>query len=130
VSPFFEHIGQLVEVDGFAEVIVHTGGQAVLAVFAGGVGRYRDDNGLCAFVSTDEACGFEAVHFGHLDIHEYEVVAILLELFEDFFSIGGHAWIITHFIEDDEGQLLVDGVVLGQEDAERIFPGQVWDSGG
>lgn len=130
MAPFFEHIGQLIKVDGFAEVVVHAGGQAILAVLAGGVGRYRDDDGLGVFVCADEACSFQAVHFGHLDIHKYEVVAILPELFEDFFSIGGHAWIIPHFIEDDEGQLLVDGIVFGQEDAERIFFCQVWDSGG
>ena len=130
MAPFFEHIGKLVEVDGFAEVVVHTCSQAILPVFAGGVSRYRDDDGLCAFVRADQAGSFEAVHFGHLDIHEYEVVAVLFELFEDFFTIGGHAWVVTHFIEDDEGQLLVDRVVFGQEDTQWIFSGQVWDGGG
>ena len=129
MAPFLEHVSKLVEVDGFAEIVVHTCGQAILAVFAGGVGRYRDDDGLCCFVCADKSGGFQAVHLGHLDIHEHEVIVVLFQLFEDFFAIGGHAWVVTHFIEDDEGQLLVDRVIFGQEDTEWIFSGQVWDGG-
>jgi hypothetical protein len=46
LAPVFQHADELVEVNGFAEKVVHAFGEAVIAVFAGGIGGHSDDDGL------------------------------------------------------------------------------------
>jgi len=69
----------------------------LVAILRGGVGGHGDDDGLprggfcvglvgvgvagCLGVGVagaDDAGGFEAIHFGHLDVHEDEVIGGLL----------------------------------------------------
>jgi hypothetical protein len=78
LAPVFHHTDQFVEVDGFAEKIVHAFAEAVIAVFAGCIGGHGDDDGLVYSPGPDMAGSFEAVHFGHLDVHEDEVEWYLL----------------------------------------------------
>jgi len=73
LAPVFHHADQFVQVDGFAEKIIHSFGEAVIAVLAGGIGGHGDDDGLMNCPGPDMAGSFEAVHFGHLDVHEDEI---------------------------------------------------------
>lgn len=61
----------LFQAEGFGDDVVHAGFEATVAVF-GHHGRGEgDDRGFClrARVVADDAGGFEAIHFGHIDVH-------------------------------------------------------------
>ena len=64
--------------EGFTEIVVHAGGQALFPVSFHGVGRQRNDGDVrCLRLSlslTNAGCGREAIHDGHLAVHEDEVV--------------------------------------------------------
>ena len=111
LTPVFQHADQFVEVDGFAEKIVHTLGETIIAVFAGSIGRHGDDNGLISPLGPDLAGSLKAVHFGHLDVHEDEIEWFFLQLVQDFFSIFSETGGIAHFVEDHYGELPVDGIL-------------------
>ena len=130
LAPAFHHPYQFVKVDGFAEEVVHAFGHAIITILAGSVGGHCDDHRLLASAGPDLAGGLEAVHFGHLDIHEDKIERFFLQLVEDFFPIFGDAGRIAHFVEDEYGQLTVDRVVFRQEDPEGVFFGQAGESVG
>ena len=105
--------------DGFGEVVVHAGVEAAFAVAVHGVGGHGDDGELFpAVVGADGAGGFDTVEFGHLDVHEDEVVVAGGEGFEGLFAVGGDVDDVAAFAEDGGDDLLVDEVVFGEEDAE------------
>ncbi len=107
--------------DGFAEKVIHPGREAVVAVFTCSIGRHGDDNGLFAISAPDATGGFEAIHFGHLNIHKNEVEGLLLQVVEDFFTVLGDSAGVAHFIEDHNGELSIDRVVFCEEDPQRVF---------
>lgn len=45
---------------------------------------------------TDGFGGFDTVHFGHMDIHEDEVVVLFLEGLEDFEAVVDGGDIVAH----------------------------------
>ena len=69
----FEGGGDIGDLHGLAQVIVHAGREAEFAITLHGVGGERDDPGPLMPVGkrlNDAPGGFEAVHLGHLHIHE------------------------------------------------------------
>jgi len=112
-------------------VVVHAGGEAALAGVEDGVGGEGDDVGLGAGVFlADAAGGFEAVHFGHVAIHEDDVEGGLLEGFEGFEAVGDAVGFVPEFLEEKGGDALVDGVVFDDEDAVGVGVGGRWSGGG
>ena len=61
------------ELDGLGEVVVHAGGEAAFAVAVKSVGGEGDDGGM-GVGAANGGGGFEAVHAGHLTVHEDKVV--------------------------------------------------------
>jgi len=67
-------------------------------------------------VKANGGGGFEAVHFGHLDVHEDEIEVLQGEKFHGFFSGLGNRDGVTVFFEEADGQELIDSVVFGEKD--------------
>jgi hypothetical protein len=59
-----------------------------------------------------------AFHLRHLDVHEDDIVGGSRHLLEHLQPGGGHLRLVAESPEQPERQLLVGGVVLGQEDPQ------------
>ena len=108
--------------DGLADVTIHPGFEALFAIALHGVGSQSDDGdaaGRAVFALAEDTGGGEAVHFGHLDIHENEVKGAILDGVESEFAIGDDFDGMALFFEHAKGEFLVHGVILGEEDAQR-----------
>ena len=68
---------------------------------------------------ADAARGVEAVHLGHLDVHQHDVVGLPLERLERLEAVRRDVGAVAQLVEHPERDLLVHGVVLGQEDPQR-----------
>jgi len=120
--PAGEHVAQRFEADGFAEVVVHAGFEALFAFTAHGIGGHGDDaHGGAVGAGADAAGRLVAVEFGHLAIHEDKVVGADVERGEDLESVAGDIGLVTDVVEEAEGDLLVDDVIFSQEDADGLL---------
>ena len=105
--------------DGLGEVVVHAGLKAALAVSGDGVGGEGDDDGatLGGEDFADAAGGLEAIHNGHLAVHEDDVVGVKVEEAEGLLAIGCEVAGVAGALEEGGDELGVNGIVLGDEDA-------------
>src|SRR5262249_2110234 len=71
---------ELVDADRLRDVALHAGFEARLAVAVHGVRGHRDDPRppLQGHLLHDRTRCLEAVHFGHLHVHEHEIVRLSL----------------------------------------------------
>ncbi len=124
--------GDVAEFDRLGDVVVHAGGEAGVAIALEGVGGEGDDAGLAlgGEVGADLAGGLEAVHLGHLEVHENEVVGAAFEGAEGFEAVGDSVGAVAEAFEEAEGDLLVNEVVFDDEDGERDGFGELIDLGG
>ena len=100
----------------FGKVRVHPRIQTALLVGLHGMGRERDDGqDIAAF--PHDLDGFVAVHVRHLDIEEHEVESLAFQQGKGFDAVAGHLELGAGFFEQYGHDLLIDGVVLGYEDA-------------
>src|SRR5215831_19317158 len=88
---------QLRGVDGLADVVVHAGFEAHLAIALHGVGGHGHDprplGERPAF--TDPPCCIESIQLGHLHVHEQHVVALPFEGGDRFESVGRNVGLIA-----------------------------------
>ena len=124
----------------FGEIVIHPGRQAPFPVAFHGVGRQGNDRGVrrlrLAFPFADGSCGGEAIHDGHLAIHEDDgigpgggEVAGLASLFrtvhvvaEQFKQPGRH-FTVDRIVFDQEH------VSAGRLRRERFRPDRGWRCG-
>jgi hypothetical protein len=113
---------QLLDVEGFGEVVVHAGGAALLAVFGEDVGGERDDRQagqlVLGLVRADAARRLEAVHLGHLAVEQHEIGPRAIGLADPL----DHAHAAGHAVDQEPqahqrrlGHDRVDLVVFGQQ---------------
>ena len=113
----FQGSFDLLGADGFAEVIIHAGGEATLLIFLHRVGGHGDDVGspgsrpACA----DAAGRFKAIHLGHLQVHKDEVVLLSLDGLHGFPTIGRQVGLIAELLQNAQRHLLIDHVIFGDE---------------
>ena len=69
------------------------------------------------FEAADPARRLEAVHLGHLAVHEDHVVGQLRPQLERFDAVRGDVHAAAELAQHAHGDLLVDRVVLGDERA-------------
>jgi len=107
--------------DGFTEILIHARVEAMSVVFFHGVGGHGDDVGSFrrGEAGTNTVGRFEAIHFGHLDVHEDKVVFLAFDGLDGFEAVGGKVGVIAELLEDAKGDLLVDDVVFGDQDFQR-----------
>ena len=70
-----QHGHEGVGVEGLADVLVHAGVQAGLALGVQGAGGHGDDGQGEAELAAQQPGGGGAVHHGHLDVHQHGVKA-------------------------------------------------------
>lgn len=68
------------------------------------------------FASADFAGGGEAVHFGHLAIHQDQVVALVLQSGQRGVSVAGDVAGAAAVLQEFGDIHLVDAIVLGDQD--------------
>ncbi len=107
---------------------IHAGGDAILAILAHDIGGERDDGQafapLLALELANAPGGGEAVHDGHLAVHEHGVVVRLGEALQGIRAIVGEGDIGREFLQQVLGHALVHGIVFDQQDAR---PCKAWD---
>lgn len=69
------HLNKAPALDGLGEVVVASGGEAPVAISAGGIGRYGE-NGDDDAGGANGAGGLVSVHDGHLHVHEDKVEGV------------------------------------------------------
>ena len=64
---------------------------------------------------AEHSGGFEAVHFGHLDVHENQIEGPPAEQIDGFPAVSGHEDRVASPLEETARQLLVDRIVFCEE---------------
>ena len=122
--------GQLAGIDGLADMVRHTGGQASLAVGWQGIGGHCDDRRSNLHLLAQHPGGGVAVHFRHLDVHQDGVVRQrgTPHAGDALLTIAGNLDLCPRMAEEFARDLLVKGVVLHHQEAQtgqRLLGGQV-----
>ncbi len=125
-SPGFTESGlQVGEFDGFTDIVIHAGLDAGFAVAVEGIGGHGDDADAGAaggsevsFQLADAPGGLVTVEFGHLAVHEDSVIGEAAEGFDGFEAIGDGVGGAAEFSQLAQGDFLVYGVILREEDTE------------
>jgi len=115
-------------VERFGEVVIHAGGEAAFAIAEEGVGGEGDD-GRAGRAGADGGRRGEAVHLRHLAVHEDEVVGVVGGEGDGFETVRGEVDLAAQFLEEQEGERLVDGIVFGDQNAMAVERGWVWGRG-
>ena len=68
-------------------------------------------------VGANAGGGFQAIHAGHLNIHEYGIVAVLVEQGQGFDAAGGFVHRHAVVFQQQLGHFAVHGVVFYQQHA-------------
>ena len=82
---------QLGSADRLSHIGVHAGRQIMLAIFWPIVRRHGNDGKTLArwlFPFADGGRGLQAIHFGHLDIHQHGVEHSVLQCLQRFLTIA------------------------------------------
>ncbi len=107
--------------DRLGDIAVHARLQAALPIALDGVGSHRDDRDVpaCPPLSlADAGRRLEAIHLGHLHVHQDQVEGLLLPGGEGLLAIAGDVHRVPALLQEDGRQRLVDEVVLHQQDSE------------
>ena len=118
-----DDVEELIGLDRLGDVPVHARGQAAIAVTVHGMGRHGDDRDpppRLRLAEPDGGRGLHPVHHGHLDVHQDHVEPVVLQHADRLLAVAGHLDLVPAPLEEADRQLLVDGVVLDQEQAERL----------
>ena len=70
-------------------------------------------------MAADLAGSLQPIHLGHLHVHQDDVVVLPFQGLDGLQPVGSQVGAITHLTQQMYGQLLVEGVVLSQQDAQR-----------
>ena len=123
-SPKFENLNQIIDTDGFGNVIVHPGFQALLPVATHGIGGHGNDVGsFDCFIVENNAGSFISIHFRHLNIHENQIVIFTLERIQHLQSIGCDIHLISKQFKYVFDQLLIDNIIFSNKDLKWEFFG-------
>ena len=117
------HFGEVLEVKGFAHMLVHAGGQAGGAVAGHGVGRHGNDGQLGqSQFGANFAGGAVAVHHRHLQVHQHGIKHGLGvgHGFHAQLAVGGQHHLRAQRTQQFLRHLLVDQVVLHHQQAQAF----------
>ena len=123
-----ESLDQRIDPDRLDHVVVHAGGQARLAVALHRVGGHRDDARALAVRPSrrDAPRRLEAVHLGHLHVHQHHVVGLARDRLDRLDAVRRQVGAVAHLLQQAQRQLLVHDVVFGEQDAQRMARGRAW----
>ena len=117
--------GQVGEVEGFGEEVIHAGGAGRLAFLGQDAGGQGDDGqrrqpGITAYLAGRG----QTVHDRHLDIHEHhvDITRLVPQLPQRRLAIGGQADRGAEIRQSPFDHAQVDGIVVHGEDAQTRHP--------
>ena len=118
---------QILRVDRFRDVAVHTNSQTTLFVAFHGMGGQRNDGRVSAtrfFFLAYQSGRFKTTHLRHLYIHQNHVEGLFLHRFQRYQSILRQHHCVAPFLQQPRNQPLVHNIVFGHKDRERLqlFP--------
>jgi len=103
------------------QIAIHPRGQTPLALSRHRVRRERNDpQTTAAEVPADFVSGFESVELRHLKVHQDDVEPARRRQRDGRASIIHDGDIVPASPENGRGHFLIDCIVLGHEDAERL----------
>ena len=109
-----QHLRESLANDGFSEVAGHTGFEAALAVLFEDVGGEGDNGrtriGMSEFAQP--ARGLQAIHNGHLHVHENQVKGLILAQLNGLGTITGDDDGSAHSFEQEADDVLVGEVIF------------------
>ena len=110
---------QVFRPDRFRDIIVHSRRKTAFAVSLHGIGGHRDDGrvGGAAFHFADQRGRLEPIDFRHLAVHENQWIAGSFMCGDRFLAVTGDIDPVAEFFQHPAGDLLVHGIVLGQQQA-------------
>ena len=112
---------QFISVDRLGDISVHACSKASLTVALHGVGSHGEDRGVTigrALNLADAASGCDAIHLGHLDVHEHEVEASLFHHGDGLLAVVGDKDRVATFLKQAFRNRLVNTIVFGQQDGQ------------
>ena len=116
-----QNTAEVGEANRLGDVIVHPGGQALLAVAVHRVGRHRDDRRprLGAFSVSDHCRCCISVHLRHLTIHEHRCILSAAGHLDRGAPVVSDVDRVPKLLQHTSYRELVDLVVLGDEHPAR-----------
>src|SRR5580704_8755029 len=100
------------------DVVVHPRSQTALPVALHGARRHSDDRQALAGVSfsgPDDGSSLESVHLRHLYVHQHHIEVLSIEGGEGLASVGRQSDVVSLFLQEAGGNLLVHCIVLRQQ---------------
>ena len=88
--------------DRLGDIRIHPGGEAALAVPCHRVGRQRNDGDMCAGETLPRPYRprrLEAVHLGHLNVHQHDFETLRLECGDRLASVLHGDYRVTALLE-------------------------------
>src|SRR5579875_19961 len=113
----------MLNVQGLGDVTVHSSGEAAFFVAAHGVGGHGDDGNVLAseaLVAANGSGGFEAIHFGHLNVHQDRVERLVFESVQYGFARLDRLDGVPSLFEQAHGESAIDRVVFGDQDFQVV----------
>ena len=95
--------------------------EAAFAVALQGVGGHGDDRGMGAggrLAGADGGGRLEAVHLRHLHVHQHGIERPAVQGRQRLAAVAGDHDLMALLLQQADGQPLVDGVVLGQQEPQ------------
>ena len=121
MGKFGDELGQHALVDGLGQIVIHPLADQALPLAWNGMGGDRDDRrGGVEGLAADRLGCADAVHDGHLDIHEDDVKRLALGLFDRLLAVLAHHHLAHHLLEHGGNQLEVGGIVIYRQHLDRL----------
>ena len=111
-----------IHIDRLCDMIVHSDIQCCLFIFGKSICRHGDDRDarlLGVIHPPYLLCRIVAVHHRHLDIHKDHLIRSVRSLFQHihtFHAVFGAVYRAALFLQQFDGDLRIEVVVLGQQD--------------
>ena len=118
-----DELEQILRLDGFREIPIHSGGQAARLIPRHRMRGQRDDGEMAprqSFPAANDGGALEAIHHRHLDVHEHTAEAVGLGLVqhrERLPAVVRHQHRVPALLEQPPGDDLVDAIVLDEKNA-------------
>ena len=113
---------QLLRLDRLGDVAIHADFEAALAIPLHGMGSHGNNGDVPSgspLASTDRQRGLEAVHLGHLHVHQHQIERLPIEGRHRLLAAACNHDRVSVLFESSHYQPLIDGVVLGEKNVQR-----------
>ena len=113
-------------IDGLGEVVAHACGEAKFAILVHGIRSHGDDGEMGeAGIGADGFGGGDAVHDGHLHVHEDDVVVVFGDLLNGGSAMFRDIDVDAGVFEKAKGDFAIEFVVFHEKNAGAVDRSEV-----